>query len=167
MNTINNREKILARYAGGPSQLQKSLRGLTESDLDMAPSAGGWSIREIVHHIADGDDIWKFFIRMALGNENAEFQLDWYQALPQIEWASKWAYARPRVNTSLDLLKVNRTHILNLLDHRPEGWELSAKIREPNGKITGLTVGFVIEMQADHVFHHIRRIREIRREHGV
>lgn len=30
--------------------------------LDAMPSGGGWTIRQIVHHIVDGDDIWKLCI---------------------------------------------------------------------------------------------------------
>jgi len=44
--------------------------------------------RQIVHHIADGDDLWKTYIKIALGNEQAEFTLAWYLAFPQTEWAN-------------------------------------------------------------------------------
>lgn len=167
MKATSDKETIFAQYADGPVQLEKSLKGLSESDLDRAPSAGGWSIREIVHHISDGDDIWKFCIKMALGNEQAEFHLEWYWALPQTHWASNWAYTHRSINTSLDLLRINRKHILDLLTQRPDGWERAVEIREPDGKITSVSVGFVVEMQANHVFHHIKRIQDIRQEHGA
>ena len=167
MKATKNKETILAQFSDGPGQLENALKGLSESDLDCAPSQGGWSIRELVHHIADGDDIWKICIKMALGNEKAEFHLEWYWAFPQIHWASSWAYPHRSIRTSLDLLRTSRTHILALLDRRPDGWERSVEIREPDGKITSVSVGFVVEMQANHVFHHIKRILEIREEHGV
>jgi uncharacterized damage-inducible protein DinB len=167
MKATDDKVTILAQYADGPSQLENALKGLLESDLDMAPSQGGWSIREIVHHIADGDDIWKSCIKIALGNEQAEFHLDWYWAIPQLNWASSWAYTHRSISTSLDLLKANRAHILALLAQRPDGWERSVEIREPNGQITPVSVGFVVEMQANHVFHHINRILAIRQERGA
>ncbi|NTU56358.1 MAG: DinB family protein, partial [Anaerolineales bacterium] len=66
---------ILTQYADGPSLLDSALSGLRETDLDLAPSADSWSIRQIVHHIVDGDDIWKTCIKTALGNSEALFSL--------------------------------------------------------------------------------------------
>ena len=161
------RSTILARFAEGPTELENALRGLSESGLDLAPSQGGWSIREIVHHLVDGDDIWKSCIKMALGNEQAEFHLDWYGSFPQTHWSSSWAYAQRSVSPSLQLLKAMRRHILDLLAQRPDGWERSIAIRERDGQVTRVSVGFIVEMQADHVFHHIDRIHAIREARGA
>ncbi len=65
--------EILARYADGPTLLDSALAGLSETDLDLALSADSWSIRQIVHHLADGDDIWKICIKAALGNSDGTF----------------------------------------------------------------------------------------------
>jgi uncharacterized damage-inducible protein DinB len=167
MKATGDNAATLARYADGPAQLEAAIEGLSEPDLDFAPAKGGWSIREIIHHIADGDDIWKSCIKMALGNEQAEFHLDWYWTIPQTKWSSNWAYAHRAVNTSLDLLKATRKHVLDLLSQRPDGWERSVEIRELDGKITRVSVGFVVEMQANHIVHHISRIQAIRQERGA
>jgi uncharacterized damage-inducible protein DinB len=167
MKATGDQATILAQFVDGPTQLENAIRGLSESELDLSPSQGGWSIREIIHHVADGDDIWKSCIKMALGNEQAEFHLDWYWTIPQTTWAYSWAYAHRSVISSLDLLKAARKHILELLAQRPDGWERSVDIREPNGQITRVSVGFVVEMQTDHVFHHMKRILAIRRERGA
>lgn len=166
-NPTGDQATILAQYADGPAQLEQSVRALSDSDLDWTPSSGGWSIREIVHHIADGDDIWTVGIKMALGNDQAEFHLDWYWPIPQTTWASNWTYAKRPVHTSIALLKATRANVLDLLVQRADAWERSVNLREPNGEITRVSVGFILEMQASHVFHHIKRIEEIRREHGV
>ncbi len=167
MTATTGQATILAHYADGPAQLESAIQGLAESELDAPPTQGGWSIREIVHHVADGDDIWTLGIKMALGNEEAEFHLDWYGTIPQTSWASRWAYAHRSVSTSLDLLRATRKHILELLAQIPDGCERAVGIREPNGQVTRVTVGFIVEMQANHVFHHIDRILAIRREHGA
>lgn len=64
---------ILARYMSGLTQLQDAIAHLTETQLDIAPSAESWTIRQIVHHIVDGDDIWTIGIKVALGNFQAIF----------------------------------------------------------------------------------------------
>ena len=50
-------EATIARYADGPNQLETAIVGLSEEELDIAESDGSWTIRQIVHHVADGDDI--------------------------------------------------------------------------------------------------------------
>jgi uncharacterized damage-inducible protein DinB len=164
MEPPENQDKILELFKRGPSILENALAGLSDIELDYAPSNGGWSIRQIIHHIADGDDIWKTCIKIALGNEQAEFTLQWYSALPQTEWAKRWSYENRSIDASLALFRANRDHILQLLEYVPDGWSKSIQFRDSNGKIEVVPVGFVIQMQADHVVHHVKRITAIREE---
>jgi uncharacterized damage-inducible protein DinB len=164
MKTPENKKEILEQFRQGPDILENALAGLSDSEMDYVPSNGGWTIRQIVHHIVDGDDIWKTSIRIALGNENAEFSLAWYLAFPQTEWAKRWSYESRSIDVSLALLRANRNHILQLLEYAHDGWKKSVKYRNPDGEIEMVPAGFVIQMQAEHVAHHIKRISEIRNE---
>ena len=51
MNAPEDRTGTLSRYREGPQQLEEVLMNLTDADLDAKPSRGGWTIRQIVHHI--------------------------------------------------------------------------------------------------------------------
>jgi uncharacterized damage-inducible protein DinB len=164
MEPPGNKDEILEQFKQGPCILENALAGLSDFELDYAPSKGGWTIRQIVHHIADGDDLWKTAIKIALGNEQSEFTLKWYSAFPQTEWAKRWGYENRRINESLILLKANREHIIQLLEYVPDGWIKSVQFRESNGEIEVLPVGAIIQMQTEHVIHHVKRIREIREE---
>ncbi|MFH1198388.1 MAG: hypothetical protein V1720_21985 [bacterium] len=106
----------------------------------------------------------EIYIKIALGNEQAEFTLQWYAALPQTEWAKRWSYDKRSMDESLNLFKAIRGHILQLLEYVPDGWTRSAQFRDSNGEIEVVPVGLVIQMQADHVVHHVKRIFEIRKE---
>jgi hypothetical protein len=164
MKPPKDQDSILARYKDGPALLERALSGLQDADLDMPPSQGGWTIRQIVHHIADGDDLWKTCIKIALGNQNSEFTLAWYWALSQEEWASCWDYAHRSIDESLALLKASRSHIIQILEMIPDGWYRSVDFRKSNGETERLPVGAVVEIQADHIEHHVNRILAIRRE---
>ena len=166
MNAPLDREYALSRYREGPIILEHAVMGLRDADLDDKPSGGGWSVRQIVHHIADGDDIWKLCIKMAIGNQQAEFSLGWYWSQTQDTWADRWAYSQRSIGTSLSLLKATREHVLQLLASVPEAWNRAVVVRTPKGEIEQVPVGFVIQMQADHVIHHVERIRAILRERG-
>ena len=166
MNLPEDRDCILSRFREGPILLEQTVSSLRESELDFKPSTGGWSIRQIVHHITDGDDIWKLGIKMAIGNEQAEFSLGWYSSQTQDTWADRWAYNRRSIGVSLSLLKAIREHLLQLLASVPEAWDRVVVVRTQQEKIERVPVGFVIQMQADHLFHHLERIRAIVREKG-
>jgi hypothetical protein len=59
------REAMIAAVAGVPSALAIALAGLTEAQLDTPYRSGGWSPRQIVHHLADSH--MNAFIRLKLG----------------------------------------------------------------------------------------------------
>ena len=164
MNAPEDRDRAISRFREGPILLERTVMDLKDSELDLKPSGGGWSIRQIVHHIVDGDDIWKLCVKMAIGNEQAEFSLGWYGLQTQDTWADRWAYSQRSIGTSLSLLKATREHVLQLLASVPEAWDRAVAVRTPKGEIEKVPVGFVIQMQGDHVFHHLERIRAILQE---
>jgi len=161
-DTIN---EILTLYADGPALLETALTGLTDSDLDLAPGPDSWSIRQIVHHLADGDDIWKICIKAALGNNDGLFTLQWYWDKPQMEWSENWQYASRDIESSLSLLRVNRRHTIELVQQTSDAWERSIWLQRPNGQKEQITVGWVIEMQARHIVDHVKDIRAILQAH--
>ncbi len=164
MNIPEDRDRTLSQFREGPILLEQAVSGLRDSALDFKPSRGGWSIRQIVHHIVDGDDIWKLGIKMAIGNEQAEFSLGWYSSQTQDTWADRWAYSQRSIGTSLLLLKAIREHVVQLLASVPEAWNRAVVVRTPKGEIEQVSVGFVIQMQSEHLLHHIERIHAILRE---
>ncbi|MDX1701259.1 MAG: DinB family protein [Melioribacteraceae bacterium] len=164
MKPPEDKEKVLELYLSGPTILNNALSDLNDGDLDYIPSNEGWTIRQIVHHIIDGDDIWKTGIKMALGNEQPEFTLPWYWSQPQTEWAKHWKYEERSIEISLALLKANREHVLQLLDHTHDGWSKSVRFLKHNGETELIPIGSAIQIQADHLVHHVDRISEIRKE---
>jgi hypothetical protein len=158
-----DKDSILSRFVDGPALLRRTLAGLDQADLDAVPPGGGWTIRQIVHHVSDGDDLWKTGIKQALGNEQSEFSLEWYRTQPQETWADRWAYGQRPIEVSLSLLQANRDLVVELLEHVPDGWNRSVGFREPGGEVVRVSVGFVVEMQANHLVHHVERITAILR----
>jgi uncharacterized damage-inducible protein DinB len=161
-----NRSDILASYAAGPDRLDAALAGLSEADLDLALSDDSWSIRQIVHHIADGDDLWKEFVKRAIGNPEGEFTLAWYWQIGQDEWARRWAYRERDIEPSLALFRASRAHVVQLLSHKPEAWSHTLLIRWPDGEEMHTSVEWVVAMQARHIDGHLDDIRRIREAHG-
>jgi uncharacterized damage-inducible protein DinB len=160
-------EVLLARYADGPDQLEAALAGLTEADLDLALTVGTWSIRQLVHHVVDGDDLWKAAIKAALGHSRGLFSFCWYWDKPQEEWAEDWHYAGRAIEPSLALFRANRRHIVQLLQQIPDAGERYTLITLPDGEKRPTPVHYVVQMQTDHVTGHVNDIRAIREAHHL
>ena len=49
------RAALVAQYEAGPGVLRSAVDGLTKAQLDRRPEDGGWTPREVVHHVADSE----------------------------------------------------------------------------------------------------------------
>ncbi len=164
---IKNKPQILADYATGPDLVTKALQGLSDEQLDLKIGEQSWTIRQLVHHITDGDYLWKEFLLRAVGEPEQEFSLEWYWCLPQDDWVKRWSYAGREVQHSLELFRANRQHTLELLRHLPALWEKCLYIPTKQGGQEKVSVGEVVEMQAGHVMGHVEDIRNIRQVNSV
>jgi len=157
----------LSGYRNGPVLLEKAVHGLSETDLDLSRSSSSWTIRMVVHHVADGDEIWKSFIRQAIGDIGGEFKLQWYWQIPQDEWAKQWQYAQRAIEPSLAVFRANRTQTLQMIEHVPDAMSRRLLIRWPNGEEQEVAVGWVMEMQTQHVLEHVSDIGGIRKAFDI
>lgn len=164
---IDHQNATIAQYASGPEQLNAVLKELPTSGLDQALTTDTWTIREIVHHLVDGDDMWKTCIKAALGNNTGLFSLQWYWDRSQTDWATSWNYANRPIKPSLELLRANRHHIAELIQQTPNAWEQSIRINHPEMGEQQITIGFVLEMQTSHMIEHIDEIQAIRQAHNL
>lgn len=53
MLTADERHEKIARIEALPAHLEAAVRGLTDGQLDTAYREGGWTVRQVVHHLAD------------------------------------------------------------------------------------------------------------------
>jgi len=159
-------DDLLEQYMAGSKLLKQAIIGLSEAALDMALDEQSWTIRQIVHHVVDGDDLWKTCIKASLGSEEP-FSMNWYWDIAQESWAETWIYAQREVEPSLRLLQANRNSLGQLLRCIPDALERDVTIRWPDGDEQKGTVGDVIKMQVSHVSGHIAEINRIREIHGL
>jgi hypothetical protein len=73
--TIN---EALRHYAEGPDILEAQLTGITESELDFRVTPNSWTIREVIHHLAEADGRQLTFTRIALVSSGSTFEFSWH-----------------------------------------------------------------------------------------
>lgn len=159
-------EALLGPYCAGPLALRQALEGLAENNLDLTLDGQGWSIRQVVHHVVDGDDLWQAGLLAALDGL-AAFDLRWYWSAPQDEWARAWHYAARPVQAALDFFEANRQHAASILRAVPGAAQRCTPVQWPDGNRKDIAVGDILEMQTRHVHGHCEDIRRVRQAHGV
>jgi catechol 2,3-dioxygenase-like lactoylglutathione lyase family enzyme len=157
--------ETLERYVKCPDELETTVAGLSEQDLALSSAPGAWSIRQIVHHIADGDDLWSMAIKAALARSGVNYSQDWYTTDNAI--AEPLDYAGRAIAPSLALFRAHRVHIAQLMQHLPGTWESYILFRWPNTEAEEqVSAGAIIRAQARHAEEHIEAIRRILRQYG-
>lgn len=162
----SKQEKILTRFAEGVNRLDEVLENLSEQDLDLSREPGKWTIRQIVHHIVDVEDIWETCIKAALGNPGCTVDMRWY--IVDNKCAEPLDYAHRPIKDAVELFKAIRRHLIELVNNLPGAWERSLSTIWGNAP-DGITcsIGDIIGFQSDHLERHIEQIRDTREKHGV
>jgi hypothetical protein len=123
-------EKI-ARIESLPSILEAAVRGLTDSQLDTPYREGGWTVRQVVHHLADSH--MNAFIRAKLIITENNPTLKPYS---QDDWAATIDGRALPVQSSLLILKGLHERWVTLLRSLPDdAWSRTAQHPE-TGSVT-------------------------------
>ena len=149
----HEREKLIAQYKNGYAAVAEALVRVTNEQLDARPAPGKWTVREIVHHLADSEMTSGIRLRRLLAEERPVIQ-----GYDQDEFARRLHYDRS-YETSLELLKYVRLSNAELLDClQPEDWT-----REGTHSESGrYSVETWLKIYAEHPHKHARQIRVAR-----
>jgi uncharacterized damage-inducible protein DinB len=77
-----SRLALLSHLADVPNGLRAAVTGLSDSQLDAPYRPGGWTVRQVVHHLADAQMNW--YIRTKLALTEDEPHVSHYD---EVQWA--------------------------------------------------------------------------------
>jgi hypothetical protein len=144
------RAAFVDRLAGHPAQVAAVLDGLADAALDEPYRPGGWTVRQLVHHLADSHANAYVRIKLALTEDEPTIKPYNHEA-----WVRTPDMAVP-VASSVTLLAAVHERLVALL--RPVGdAEAARALIHP--EIGRMTVDQVIAMYAWHGDHHVAHIR--------
>jgi catechol 2,3-dioxygenase-like lactoylglutathione lyase family enzyme len=147
--------EVLDLYEAGAPALERALEGLSAAALDRSLEQGEWTIRQIVHHLADSEATVLGRTKMALAEPGRMFAPNPYL---QDTWADGLDYAGRDIAPAVALFGAIRVHMTQLMRHLPDAWERSTV--SPEGH--EMTAGTMIGMLMSHAFEHIEDIERIR-----
>jgi uncharacterized damage-inducible protein DinB len=155
-------EEILPRFLSSAEKLQALVENLSEAELNLSGEAGGWTVRQIIHHVADDGDVWSMCIKKAIATPGALVR---FEGFPGNEaWADTLDFHRREVAPALDLIRAHRRYLAQLLKHFPDTWDRSVRLANAEGKIIReMSVREMVEMLAEHMLEHVKQIEAILR----
>jgi hypothetical protein len=151
------REQLIDTIAQLPARLRDAVAGMPDAMLDTPYRPGGWTARQVVHHIPDSH--LNAYVRFKLALTEAEPTIRVYQ---EAEWARLADSAGP-IAVSLDLLTALHarwTGLMRTVDDA--GWRRTF-MHPDSGRNT---LDRMLQVYAWHGEHHLAHIRAVRERAG-
>lgn len=146
-------KEALAVQASTAEKLARLIDGVPTDKLRARPAPQQWSVSEILAHLADGEIVGGFRMRLILGSPGTPVA-----AYDQDNWVTSGHYDKRDPRKSLDQFRVLREANLGLLESLdPEQWHHFGMHAE-RGKET---IEHIARMFAGHDVNHLRQVEKI------
>ncbi len=152
--TPETRKQHIAEIAALPERFRRAVAGLAQAQLDTPYREGGWTVRQLIHHVPDSHMNAYIRCKLALTED-----VPTIKPYDQNAWARLADSALTPVEVSLALLEAVHARWVTLLRSlQPE--EFQRKFNHPE---TGAqTVDSTVEYYAWHSNHHLGHITSLR-----
>jgi hypothetical protein len=144
--------------AAAPVRLRAAVAGLQDPQLDTPYRPGGWTVRQVVHHLPDSHLNAYIRCKLALTEEHPTVK-----PYDEARWAELPDSAGP-IDESLGLLDHLHARWVALLRALPDG--AFARTCFHPGSQQSLTITRLVAIYAWHGAHHVAHITELRRREG-
>lgn len=152
--TPDERRSAIDALTSAPSELRGVVAGLTDSQLDTPYRPGGWTVRQLVHHVADSHMNAYVRVRLALTEENPIIKL--YEEALWAELAD--ARAMP-LEVSLTLLDAMHERLVTLLRGLEAGAFQRGLTHPQNGP---MTIDSLLSIYSWHGRHHVAHVTALK-----
>lgn len=152
------RRRFIDQIAAAPERLAEAVAGLSAEQLDTPYRPGGWTARQVAHHIPDSHI--NAYCRVKLALTETEPALRTYE---ETEWAKLPDTATTPVEVSLELLDALHRRWVALL-RSLAGADFRRTARHPSWGL--ITVDFLLAQYAWHGRHHVAHITSLRDRMG-
>ena len=152
------KQALLDQIAQTPENLHAAVKGLSEAQLDTPYRDGGWTVRQVAHHVPDSH--MNAYIRFKLALTENEPTIKPYA---EDRWAELADTKATPIETSLCLLDCLHQRWMNLLRSlSAEDWKRT--FRHP--ELGAMTLEKTLALYAWHGRHHVAHIAELRKRNG-
>ncbi|HYG97889.1 MAG TPA: bacillithiol transferase BstA [Terriglobales bacterium] len=153
-----HRHEFISEIAEAPEKLRKALVGLSDAQLDTPYREGGWTVRQVVHHMFDSHV--NAYVRFKLALTEDEPTIKPYD---EALWADLPDARTAPAELSVSLLdNLHKRWVLMMRAMSDTGW--ARRFQHPERGI--MSLDFTLALYAWHGRHHVAHITELRRRNG-
>jgi uncharacterized damage-inducible protein DinB len=156
--TEEQRKKFIDDIAQSPAKLRAAVKGLSDQQLDTPYRPGGWTVRQVVHHVPDSH--LNAYVRFKLALTEEEPMIKPYA---EDRWAQLSDTQATPVEVSLTMLDSLHDRWVRLLRSlKPEEWKRT--FRHPELGLVSLEKN--LALYAWHGRHHVAHITSLRQQNS-
>ncbi|MEO6132969.1 MAG: YfiT family bacillithiol transferase [Saprospiraceae bacterium] len=144
------RNQAIKKIAAFPSRIRSTVSDLTDEQLNTPYRPDGWTVRQVVHHLADSHMNAYIRFKLALTEDNPVIK-----PYKEAEWA-KLPDSKLSPDVSLSLLEGVHKRWVTMMDYMNESqWELGFTHPEHN---RFMVLNKAVAMYAWHCEHHLGHV---------
>lgn len=148
------RREAIDAIAEAPAKLRAAVKGLTDGQLDTPYREGGWTLRQVAHHVPESHMNAYVRLKLALTEDTPTIK-----PYDEARWAAL-PDAKSGIGVSLDLLdSLHERWVRVLRALQPEQFARTFRHPEHPGL---LTVDWLLFQYAWHGRHHVAHITQLR-----
>lgn len=139
-----------------PVHLKNAVKGLSEAQINTPYRDGGWTVRQVVHHLADSHMNAYMRFKLALTEDKPTIK-------PYLEkaWAEMDDSLNLPIDISISILEPLHTRWVYMLKNIKAS-EFDRSVFHPESK-REMSVKFLMALYAWHSRHHVAHIAELRK----
>ncbi|MFZ0820025.1 MAG: putative metal-dependent hydrolase [Candidatus Acidiferrales bacterium] len=152
------RKRMIAVVAEAPAKLRAAVAGLNDKQLDTPYREGGWTVRQVVHHMADSH--MNMYIRFRFGVTEPDPTIKPYD---ENTWAKLFDARTGPVDSSLAIIDGMHQRWVTLMREMREIDFMRSIVHPERGK---MSLDDVLALYEWHGRHHVAHITSLRERMG-
>jgi uncharacterized damage-inducible protein DinB len=153
--TDQQKQQLVEEIAQAPTKLRAAIKGLSDSQLDTEYRPGGWTVRQVVHHMPDSHVNAYVRFKLALTEDDPTIK-----PYAEDRWAELPDTKATPIEVSLTLLDSLHQRWVRLMhSFGPEEWKRT--FRHPD--LGPMSLEKTLTLYAWHGVHHVAHITELRK----
>ena len=154
----DQRAQLIADIAEAPAALRAAVKDLSPQQLDTPYREGGWTVRQVTHHVPDSHMNAYVRYKLALTEDDPTIK-----PYAEDRWAELADSQSTPVEVSLALTDSLHSRWVQLLRSlKPEDWKRTFKHPERGA----VSLGMNLALYAWHGKHHVAHVTELRKRMG-
>lgn len=153
------RRELIDAIARAPNEIRAAVRGLGDEQLDTPYRPGGWTVRQVVHHVPDSH--MNAFIRFKLALTE---EMPTIKPYDEAAWATLADAKETPIETSLTLTSALHERWVKLLRAMSPS-DFGRKLNHPDWDAP-LSLDAILALYAWHGPHHTAHITNLRQRMG-